>query len=86
MSVIKMKAGQACHRCGSSTDLPHRDHRECLDAIDREVRTLLERTYELTARRTQLVRQHSTQITHRLKGVQVKLAAVRKKAKRERSA
>jgi hypothetical protein len=82
MAVIRLRANQSCHRCGSSTDLPHADHHDCLDAIGREVLLLLERTRELTARRRRLVEQQVMEIDERRARIAHKLKPVRRKRKR----
>jgi hypothetical protein len=82
MAVIRLRADRSCHRCGSSIDLPHTDHHECLAAIGREVLSLLDRTRELTARRRQLVEQRVMEIEERRARMAQKLKTVRRKRKR----
>jgi hypothetical protein len=38
MSVIRLRAGQACPVCGSTTSLPHASLRDCQSASEREPR------------------------------------------------
>jgi len=38
MSVIRLRAGQACPMCGSATSLPHASLRDCQSASEREPR------------------------------------------------
>jgi hypothetical protein len=42
MSVIRLRAGQACPVCGSTTGLPHASLRDC-ESAERESREGLER-------------------------------------------
>ena len=43
MSVIRLRAGQACSVCGSTTGLPHATLRDCQGASEREPRETIER-------------------------------------------
>ncbi len=45
MSVIRLRAGQACSVCGSTTGLPHASLRDCQSASEREPREAMERPY-----------------------------------------
>jgi hypothetical protein len=38
MSVIRLRAGQVCPVCGSTTSLPHASLRDCQSASEREPR------------------------------------------------
>jgi hypothetical protein len=38
MSVIRLRAGQACPVCGGTTSLPHASMRDCQSASEREPR------------------------------------------------
>jgi hypothetical protein len=42
MSVIRLRAGQACPVCGSTTSLPHASLRDC-ESADRDSRDAFER-------------------------------------------
>lgn len=61
MSVIRLRAGEACSVCGSTTGLPHATRRDCLGASEREPRETTERPYAGRVR-------HSTSVK-RLKSV-----------------
>jgi hypothetical protein len=43
MSVIRLRAGQACPVCGSTTGLPHASLRDCESASQREPHETLAR-------------------------------------------
>lgn len=55
MSVIRLRAGQGCQRCGTAGKA-HASEAECLAAIDREMLALLKRTRLLATTRTQLLK------------------------------
>jgi hypothetical protein len=52
MSVIRLRAGQACPVCGSTTSLPHASLRDCQSASEREPRERSMRPRDLRAATT----------------------------------
>jgi PAS domain-containing protein len=65
MSIIRGSPGSTCHRCGASTDDgPHSTERDCIAAIDREMRALKARTKELSSRRMDLATQEVKNSPH----------------------
>ena len=56
MSVIRLRAGQACPACGSTTNLPHASLRDCQSASEREPRERVVASYVQHTARTASVR------------------------------
>jgi hypothetical protein len=51
MSIIRLRAGQACPVCGSAASLPHASLRDCESASEREPREAFVRPHVKHARR-----------------------------------
>jgi hypothetical protein len=51
MSVMPFASRALCPRCGLSADRPHDTERECIRAIDAEMRVVLNRSRALTRKR-----------------------------------
>lgn len=61
--VIRLRPLHLCARCGTSAATPHTDDRECIRAIDAELKALIHRAQRLNRQRVDLVRQRL--INHR---------------------
>lgn len=51
MSIIRLRAGQACPVCGSAASLPHASLRDCESASEREPREAFVRPHAEPTRR-----------------------------------
>ena len=74
MAIIRLRAGQACQRCGASLGLPHRSERDCLIAINAEVDQVLQQTHAVNQPRVQRIRQKAVHLKHRLAALSARVA------------
>ena len=67
MTVIRLRAGEACQECGGQTNLPHMSLHDCLDSLDRELSDALARAHAINRARTRILAKRMEGLKHTLR-------------------
>jgi hypothetical protein len=74
MAIIRLRAGQACRRCGATLSLPHRSEQDCLNAINAEIDDVLSRTRAVRLEEARRLEKRATLLKTRLAALRKRVA------------